>query len=125
MVVRIRFGRGRLVTSRKGKNGKAALLFASLLTLIAIAFGVLGFWRLGEDLGILANFVFPDGILSHWQVWIAAAAGSQYGCWRLTRYSKIARLSRPGTQPAGTETDASGAAEAAGEAAGRKAPARI
>jgi hypothetical protein len=36
--------------------------------------------------------VFPTGLLSHWQVWIAAAAATQYGCWRLTRYAKLARL---------------------------------
>ena len=74
MIVRIRFGRGRLVTRRKGKNGKAALLLASLLSLVAISFAALGFWRLGEDLGVAGDFVFRTGFLSHWQVWIAAAA---------------------------------------------------
>jgi hypothetical protein len=91
MIVRIRFGSGTLVTHRKGKNGRAALLLASLLSLVAISFAVLGFWRLGEDLGIAGDFVFPTGLLSHWQVWIAAAASTQYGCWRLTRYSRLAR----------------------------------
>ena len=81
MIVRIRFGRGRLVTRRKGKNGGAALLLASLLSLVSISFGVLGFWRLGQDLDIVGNFVFPTGLLSHWQVWLAAAAG--HAIWML------------------------------------------
>jgi hypothetical protein len=91
MIVRIRFGRGRLVTRRKGKNGGAALLLASLLSLVSISFAVLGFWRLGQDLDFTGNFVFSAGLLSHWQVWLAAAAATQYGCWRLTRYSRLAK----------------------------------
>jgi hypothetical protein len=99
MIVRIHFGRGPLVTRRKGKNGKAALLAASLLSLVSISFAVLGFWRLGEDLGFTGNFVFSAGLLSHWQVWIGAAAATQYGCWRLTRYSRLATrqaIEKPG-----------------------------
>jgi hypothetical protein len=90
MIVRIRFGPGRKVTGRKGKNGQAARLTASLLNLVSISFGIFGFWRLGQDLGFAGDFVFPSGLLSHFQVWIALAAGTQYGCWRLTRYSKLA-----------------------------------
>jgi len=89
MIVRIRFGRGRLVTNRKGKNSRAARLLASLLTLVAISFAIFGFWRLGQDLDILGDFVFPTGLFSHWQVWIAAAAATQYAVWRLMRYSKL------------------------------------
>jgi hypothetical protein len=111
MVVRIRFGRGRLVTRRKGKNGRAALVIASLLTLVTISLAVLGFWRLCQDLGFAGDFVFATGLLSHWQVWMAAAAASQYSCWRLTRYSKLAR---------GAETEPS-----EDQAPAEKAPARI
>lgn len=91
MIVRIRFGRGRVVTRRKGKNGRAALLVASLLTLIAISFAIFGLWRLGQDLGFAGDFVFATGLLSHWQVWMASAALVQYACWRLTRYSRLAQ----------------------------------
>jgi len=91
MIIRIRFGLGRLVTRRSRKNGRIAQLLASLLTLVSICFAVFGFWRLGEDLGFAGDFVFPAGLLSHWQVWIAALAASQYGCWRLTQYSRRAR----------------------------------
>ena len=88
MIVRIRFGHGRRVTRRQGKNGSAARVTASLLELVAICLGIFGFWRLGEDLGIAGDFVFSTGFLSHWQVWMAAGAAIQYACWRLTRYSK-------------------------------------
>lgn len=90
MVVRIRFGFGPLVTRRKGKNSRAAALAASLLTLIAICIGSLGVWRLAQDVSLAGNFFFSDGLLSHWQVWIGAAAIVQYLGWRLTRYANNA-----------------------------------
>jgi hypothetical protein len=88
MIVRIRFGRGRQLTHRKGKNRQAARLLASALSLVAISVAVLGFWALGQDLGIAGDFVFPTGLLSHWQVWLGAGAAIQYACWRLRRYSR-------------------------------------
>lgn len=91
MVVKIRFGRGPLVTRRKGKNGRIAMLAASLLTLMAICFTSLGVWRLTQDLDLTGDFVFTDGILSHWQVWIFGAVTTQYAAWRLTRYAHLAR----------------------------------
>src|SRR5689334_17627481 len=91
MVVRVRFGRGPLVTRRKGKNSRIAVLAASLLTLVGICLASFGVWRLCEDLGLASNFVFSAGLLSHWQVWIAAAVVVQYACWRLTRYARLAR----------------------------------
>jgi len=58
MVVKIRFGRGPVVTRRKGKNGRIAILAASLLTLVAVCFASLGFWRLAEDVDLAGGFVF-------------------------------------------------------------------
>ncbi len=92
MVVRIRFGHGPVVTRRKGKNSRIAMLAGSLLTLISICLLSLGIWRLCQDLDLANDFIFPDGFLSHWQVWIAAAALTQYSCWRLTKYARTARL---------------------------------
>jgi hypothetical protein len=91
MVVKIRFGRGPVVMRRQGKNSRMAMLAASLLTLVSISCGSLGLWRLGTDLDWAGNFVFSTGLLSHWQVWIGTAIAVQYGCWRLTRYAKMAR----------------------------------
>jgi hypothetical protein len=100
MVVRIRFGRGQLVTRRKGKNSRSALIAASFLTLIAVCFAALGMWRVSEDVDLGGSFIFPEGLFSHWQVWIAAAVLTQYGAWRLTQYARLARARR--VSPDGT-----------------------
>jgi hypothetical protein len=88
MRVRIRFGRGSVVSRKRGKNAAVARLIASLLTLIAICLACMGFWRLFQDLDLAGDFVFSEGFLSHWQVWLAAACALQYGAWRLTVYAR-------------------------------------
>jgi hypothetical protein len=87
MVVKVRFGRGPVITRRKGKNSRIAKLAGSLLTLVSISCASLGMWRVGTDLEWAGGFVFPEGFLSHWQVWIGAAVAVQYLAWRLTRYA--------------------------------------
>ena len=77
MVVKIRFGRGPCVTRRKGKNSRIATLAASCSRWsrsVALA-GLLAGWH---GSGLAGDFVFPDGFLSHWQVWIGAAVVMQY-----------------------------------------------
>jgi hypothetical protein len=64
---------------------RIAALAADLLTLFAFVFAALGLWRLGTDLGWAGDFVVGSGFLSHWQVWIGAAAGVQYASRRLSR----------------------------------------
>jgi hypothetical protein len=91
MVVKIRFGQGSVVTRRKGKNRRLALLGAALLTMVSICLASLGMWRFCQDFGLAGDFVFQEGLLSHWQVWIAAAAVIQYACWRLGRYALVVR----------------------------------
>jgi hypothetical protein len=88
MVVKIRFGRGPVVTRRKGKNSRIATLAASVLTLFSLASVSLGMWRVGTDLNWAGDFVFPQGFLSHWQVWVGAAVAIQYSAWKLTRYAR-------------------------------------
>jgi hypothetical protein len=95
MVVKIRFGRGPLVTRRPGKNSRIATLAASLLTLVSLICASLGMWRIGADLGWAGDFVFGAGFLSHWQVWIGAAIAIQYAGWRLTRHARKAILQDP------------------------------
>jgi hypothetical protein len=91
MMVKVRFGRGPLVARRKGKNSRMAMLGSTFLTLVAITCGSMGMWRVGYDLNYAGAFVFQDGLLSHWQVWLAAAVGAQYSGWQLTRYARRAR----------------------------------
>lgn len=92
MVVRIRFGRGPVVKRRKGKNSRIATLAASLLTMTSISCGALGLWRVGTDLEWTGGFVFSEGLLSHWQVWIGIAVAIQYISWRLSRYARAASI---------------------------------
>jgi hypothetical protein len=100
MVVRMRFGPGQIVTRRPGKNSRIATLSASLLTLVSISFASLGMWRIGTDLDWAGDFVFPEGFLSHWQVWTGAAIAVQYCSWRLARYAKTAVPPEPAAEPA-------------------------
>jgi hypothetical protein len=88
MVVRIRFGRGPVVKRRKGKNSRLATLAASLLTMASISCAALGLWRVGADLDWTGGFVFSQGLLSHWQVWIGVAVAIEYLSWRLSRYAR-------------------------------------
>ncbi|MGD0616134.1 MAG: hypothetical protein ABSB67_00575 [Bryobacteraceae bacterium] len=53
----------------------AAIPVSFLLRNFALASGVLGVWRLGMDLGWTQDFFISSGIGSHWQVWLALAAG--------------------------------------------------
>jgi len=69
-------------------GNRIALPGATLLSLVAIGCASLGVWRVGSDLGWAADFVVRDGFLSHWQVWVGAAASAQYASLRLTRYAR-------------------------------------
>jgi hypothetical protein len=100
MIVRIRFGRGKLVSGRAGNNRRIAQLTATLLTLAAISMGSFGLWRIGGDLGWAGDFVFTTGILSHWQIWIGAAIAGQYAAWQLTSYARRATRPKAGEEDA-------------------------
>lgn len=88
MVVRIRYRLGARVPFEKGLHAQLARLSSSFLTLVAICLAFMGFWRLFEDFDLSGDFVFASGILSHWQVWLAAAAGTQYVGWRLNVFAR-------------------------------------
>ena len=90
MLVKIRFGRGPVVTRRAGKNSGIARLSSSLLAMASVSCASLGLWRVGTDLDVAGKFVIEDGLFSHWQVWIGGAIAAQYASWRLSRYAKNA-----------------------------------
>jgi hypothetical protein len=92
MVVRVRFGRGPLVARRSGKNSRIARLASSLLTLVSLGCTAFGAWRVATDLEWAGDFVFREGILSHWQIWIGAAGAIQYAAWRLMGYARAAAI---------------------------------
>ncbi len=92
MIVRVRLGRGAARSGRAGKNSRMARVAGYLLTIASISCASFGVWRLGDDLGWAGAFVFTAGVLSHWQVWIAAAIAAQYLAWQLTAYARKATL---------------------------------
>lgn len=69
-----------------------ALLLASLamsamiLTPIAVVAATLGAWRFCTDLGWTNSFFIPDGLLSRYQVWFAAAIGAKVSALILNRW---------------------------------------
>jgi hypothetical protein len=96
MVVKIRFGRGPAVSGRTARNKRIAILTASFLTLISLSCAAFALWRVGNDLEFVAgDFIFPSGLLSHWQVWTGLAVGIQYLAWRLNRYAKNSPAPQP------------------------------
>jgi hypothetical protein len=88
MVVRIRFGKGPKVSRKRGKNQRVALAVAALLTPAALTACVLALWRIAADLNWTNSFAISSGIFSHWQIWLAAAAGLQLCSRVLNRYGK-------------------------------------
>jgi hypothetical protein len=91
MVVRVRFGRGPVIARRKGKNRRLATLASTLFTIASISCASMGAWRIGNDVNLVAgDFVFTQGFLSHWQVWVGAAAAVQYASWLLRRHVRLA-----------------------------------
>lgn len=99
MVVRIHVKQGPGIEQTRGQNSGPALFGASVLTLAAVTCLILGMWRLCFDLGWADPFVFPEGFLSHIQVWVAAAVFLQFFSWKLTRYVRIYEALYPLPEP--------------------------
>ncbi|SPE43225.1 conserved exported hypothetical protein [Candidatus Sulfopaludibacter sp. SbA3] len=88
MVVRIRFALGPRVGKQRRKNRRMAAAVAALLTPVAVMALALGMWRIAADLNWTSRFYIESGPLSHWQTWLAAAAGLQLCSRYLNRYGK-------------------------------------
>ena len=88
MLVRIRFGKGPKVAKKRRKNQRLAQMAAAMLTPAALAALALGLWRLAADLNWTSAFVIPDGLFSHWLVWVVAAILLQLCAHLLNRYGK-------------------------------------
>lgn len=70
------------------KNRRIALATAALLTPGALMASALGLWRLAADLKWTTTFAIPNGLFSHWQVWMAAAGLLQLCSRILNRYGR-------------------------------------
>ncbi len=88
MVIRIRLTSGARVRQKRRKNRHVALAMASLLTPAALMACALAFWRLAADLNATGQFPIPNGLFSHWQVWLTLAASLQVSAALLNRYGK-------------------------------------
>ncbi|GAB4421423.1 MAG: hypothetical protein OHK0021_25070 [Bryobacter sp.] len=58
----------------KHSREAARLLSEFLMPSAAMAF-LLALWRVTADLGWTTSFVFAEGMLYHWQVWLALSLG--------------------------------------------------
>ncbi len=94
MIVRINLGQGRAVRTTAGKNRHLALVCAALLAPISLLAYVLGLWRLTSDLGVTREFAL-GGVLSHWQIWIAAGVTLHLAASVLNRYGRGGELHWP------------------------------
>jgi hypothetical protein len=88
MVVRIRLSSGTRIRQKRRKNQHVALALASLLTPASVMAFVLAFWRVAADLNATGKFPIPDGLFSHWQVWLTLAGSLQFCATLLNRYGK-------------------------------------
>jgi hypothetical protein len=88
MVVRIRLSSETRVRQKRRKNQHVALAMAALLTPAAVMACVLACWRLAADLNATGQFPIPNGLFSHWQIWLALAASLQFWATVLNRYGK-------------------------------------
>jgi hypothetical protein len=69
----------RLVPTAFWTNAVEILSFtAEFLGPFAVMEFALGMWRLGADMGWTGAFFVDQGILSHWQVWLAMSAFTQF-----------------------------------------------
>ena len=73
MVVRVRW-RPPVLGEFVHRFREAALLMAALLTPSALLAFTLAFWILASEMRWTGGFFVPSGLLSHWQVWLCAAA---------------------------------------------------
>jgi hypothetical protein len=88
MFVRIRFRSGPRTVRRRGGNRRVASAITAFLTPAAAMAFALGCWGIAADLNWTSSFVIDSGVFSHWQVWLATAAGLQLCSRTLNRYGK-------------------------------------
>lgn len=91
MTIRIRLRLGPRLARHVALHRHVALLLGTLMSPAALMAFALGCWRLGSDLNWTGEFVIERGFFSHWQVWLAFAAGLQTCASILNRYGRAER----------------------------------
>lgn len=92
MIVRIKLQVGPRIYGVRNLDSKLAFAVSSLLTPTAVLCFVVALWRMLSDLGVTEEFAIRGGLLSHWQVWLAAGILVQSLSVYLNRYGR--RLER-------------------------------
>lgn len=75
MVVRIRFAKPPTPSERRERNQRLASTFAVLVQASAVSALTLAIWSVAAGWQLVGSFAFSSGLFSHWQTWVAAAAG--------------------------------------------------
>lgn len=88
MVVRIRFAKATSPVEKRVRNRRLALACAALLEPPAVAAFVLALWSIAAGFHWVGSFAIASGVFSHWQTWVAAAAGIWLCSNTLNRYGK-------------------------------------
>jgi len=70
-------------------NQEVGRLLRYLISPISVAGYTLAAWRIGSDLSWTGEFFISNGLLSHWQVWLALAIGAQLGGAQLNRTAEV------------------------------------
>ena len=94
MVVRIRFVKPPSPAEKGARNRRFASLLATLLEPAVVAALALMLWRIASSFQWVGAFAISTGFFSHWQTWLAAAAGIQYCASALNRYGKSGGAAR-------------------------------
>ncbi len=88
MVVRIRLNVGPQIAAQRKLDARLALAVASLLTPASLMCVVVALWAVLADTQVTQQFMISEGLLSHWQVWLAAGVLIQMLSAALDRYGK-------------------------------------
>ena len=88
MVVRIKFGKGAVVSKVKGKNRRVAMALAALLDPAAVMALALALWAIAAERKWVGAFAISSGPFSYWETWLAAATALELCAVALNRYGK-------------------------------------
>ena len=95
MIIRVRLQTGPRIRKAKGKNRHIAAAVAALLWPAVLVAYVLGAWALFAQIRLAGAFGIPNGLFSHWQVWLATAFSLHLGNTILSRYGREGDLRLP------------------------------
>lgn len=85
MLVRVRWDKPkRTLPSKPG----LALACAALLVPSSLVAFTISLWAVAAELRLTSNFFVPNGLFSHWQTWLIAAAGLLFAAHLLKRYTE-------------------------------------